>query len=72
MQLTAGILERHDQAFAAITPNWPKLLIVSIFGWRNTPECHDATVEDVFKSYPPGGFTYGAERSGPLPTLRIH
>ena len=78
MKVYARILEGHGPQLADLIPNWPKILSVDIYGRRHYLPCWNnpdyrqwwlSTVEDLVKSYPLDGFMYGAERSGPLPSL---
>jgi hypothetical protein len=78
MQVYGRILEGHGPGLAAHVPNWPKILTIDIYGRRHHLPCWNnpdyrqwwlSTIEDLIKSYPLDGFMYGAERSGPLPSL---
>jgi hypothetical protein len=78
MKVYGRILEGHGPQLAALIPNWPKILTVDIYGRRHHLPCWNkpdyrqwwlSTIEDIVKSYPVDGFMYGAERSGPLPSL---
>ncbi|GAA4994182.1 hypothetical protein [Actinopolymorpha pittospori] len=79
MKVFARFLEGHSPWLSGFVPNWPKVLTIDIHGRRDTLPCWNnpdyrgwlvSTVEDLFLTYPQlAGFKYGAERSGPLPTL---
>lgn len=78
MKVYGRILEGHGSQLAALIPNWSKILTVDVYGRRHHLPCWNnpdyrawwlSTLEDIVKTYPIDGFMYGAERSGPLPSL---
>jgi hypothetical protein len=75
MKLYARILEGSGTAVARMIQNFAQVETVDVYGRSTTVPCWNhpdyrafwnATVEDLFRTYPLDGLQWGAERQGPL------